>query len=30
MGDDILITLIHILLVPFASVAATGEVTNVN
>lgn len=30
MGDDILITLIHILLVPLASVAATGDVTNVN
>lgn len=30
MGDDILITLIHILLVHFASVTATAEVTNVN
>lgn len=30
MGDDILITLIHIRLVPFASVPAAGEVTDVN
>lgn len=30
MGDDVLITLIRILLVHFASVAVAGEVTNVN
>lgn len=30
MGDDILITLIRILFIHFASVAAAGEVTNVN
>lgn len=30
MGDDILITLIRILFIQFASVTAAGEVTNVN
>lgn len=30
MGDDILITLVRILFIQFASVTAAGEVTNVN
>lgn len=30
MGDDILIALIRILFIQFASVTAAGEVTNVN